>query len=47
MSEYATYCSVVLLLRQLIQKGLCTQGEAKRIAARYAKESNIEANISL
>lgn len=39
------YCGVVNLLRCLIEKEICTEKEAKRIAARVAK--NIGADVIL
>lgn len=30
------YCGIVQLLRQLTEAGICTKGEAKKIAARIA-----------
>ena len=29
------YCGIIILLRQLVQCGKCTEKEARRIAARF------------
>lgn len=36
------YCSIVNLLRQLVEKDLLTKPEAKKIAARIAAEDQID-----
>lgn len=36
------YCGVVILLRQLIQSGVCIEVEAAKIAARIAVETGAD-----
>lgn len=45
MNANVNYCSVIILLRQLVTAGHCTKKEANRIAARIAKK--IGANLIL
>ncbi len=41
------YCGVINLLRELIRSGVCSRGEAKRIADRIAKQLSVSVMISL
>ena len=45
MSVNANYCSTVILLRQLVKVGYCTEDEATRIAALIARQTGV--NIKL
>ena len=37
------YCSIIIMLRQLVAQGVCSEAEAKKVAARIAasKGANI------
>lgn len=41
------YCGIIILLRQLVQCGKCTEKEARRIAARIAVQYAVDVIISL
>ena len=41
------YCGIVILLRQLVQCGKCTEKEVKRIAARITAQYGVDIIISL
>lgn len=41
------YCGIIILLRQLVQCGKCTEKEARRIAARIAVQYAVDIIISL
>lgn len=41
------YCGIIILLRQLVQCGKCTEKEAKRIAAHIAVQYAVDVIISL
>ena len=41
------YCGIIILLRQLIQKGICTKQEAKKIAARIAAQNHGKMNKTI
>ena len=45
MSVIANYCGTVILLRQLVKEGYCTNKEATRIAALIARQTGV--NIKL
>ena len=45
MSVNANYCGAILLLRQLVETGHCTEKEATRIAALIARQTGV--NIKL
>lgn len=47
MSVNASYCGMILLLRQLVAEGYCTKKEAKRIADRIAGKTGADVLISL
>jgi len=36
------YCGIINLLRQLVQRGVCTEKEAKKIAARIAAQNHVD-----
>ena len=36
------YCGIIILIRQLIQKGICTKQEAKKIASRIAAQNHVD-----
>lgn len=40
------YCGIIILLRQLIQCGKCTEKEAKKIASRIAAQYDVNIIIS-
>ena len=46
-SEEIDYCGIIILLRQLVQCGKCTEKEARRIAARIAVQYAVDVIISL
>lgn len=41
------YCGIIILLRQLVQCGKCTEKEARRIAARIAVQYVVDVIIPL
>lgn len=41
------YCGIIILLRQLVQCGKCTEKEARRIAGRIAVQYAVDVIISL
>ena len=41
------YCGIVMLLRRMIHSNLCTEAEAKRIAARIAVQYGANIIISI
>ncbi len=41
------YCGIIILLRQLVQCGKCTEKEARRIAARIAVQYAVDVIIPL
>lgn len=47
MNANLDYYGILILLRQLVDKGGCTYLEAKRIAARIAIDLGVDANFSL
>lgn len=42
MSRDASYCGVILLLRQLVESGHCTKKEATRVATQIARSMKVE-----
>lgn len=36
------YCGMVILLRHLVQHGICTRKEAGKIASRIASQNGVE-----
>ena len=47
MNANVNYCSVIILLRQLVAAGHCTKKEANRIAARIAKKTGADLILSM
>ena len=47
MNANVNYCSVIILLRQLVTAGHCTKKEANRIAARIAKKTGADLILSI
>ena len=47
VSVNASYCGMILLLRQLVSAGFCTKREAVRIANRLAVQTGVDMTISL
>ena len=47
MNANVNYCSVIILLRQLVAAGHCTKREANRIAARIAKKTDADLFFSI
>ena len=47
MSKIADYCGVILMLRQMVKAGHCTNKEAARIAARIARQSGVDINLPI
>ena len=47
MNANVNYCSVIILLRQLVAAGHCTKKEANRIAARIAKKTGADLILSI
>lgn len=47
MSKIANYCGTILLLRQLVEGGYCTQKEAARIAALIARQTGVDINLPI
>lgn len=47
MSVNASYCGMILLLRQLASAGFCTKREAVRIANRIAGQIGVDMAIFL
>ena len=47
MSVYANYCSTVILLRQLVKVGYCTEDEATRIAALIARQTGVSIQLPI
>ena len=47
MSVNANYCGAILLLRQLVEAGHCTEKEAARIAARIARQTGAGINLPI
>ena len=47
MSVNANYCSTILLLRQLVKAGCCTQKEAVRVAMRIARQIGADINLPI
>jgi len=41
------YCGIVILLRQLIDEGGCTEAEARRVAQRIAAQNDVDIIIDL
>lgn len=41
------YCGIVMLLRAMLRKELCTEAEAKKIAARIAVQYGADIIISI
>lgn len=47
MNANVDYCGVIILLRQLVEAGLCTITEANRIAVRIASQTGANVILSL
>ena len=47
MSVNANYCGAILLLRQLVEAGHCTEKEATRIAVRIARQTGAGINLPI
>ena len=47
MSVNANYCGIVLLLRQLVKDGYCTENEATRIAALIARQTGADIKLPI
>ena len=47
MNTNVNDCSVIVLLRQLVEAGYCTQKEATRIAARIARQTGADINLPI
>ena len=47
MNANVNYCSVIILLPQLVAAGHCTKKEANRIAARIAKKTGADLILSI
>ena len=47
MSVNANYCGAILLLRQLVEAGHCTEKEAIRIAVRIARQTGAGINLPI
>ena len=47
MNANVNYCSVIILLRQLVAAGHCTKKEANRIAARIARKTGADLILSI
>ena len=47
MSAIANYCSTVILLRQLVKGGYCTNKEATRIAALIARQTGVDIKLPI
>ena len=41
------YCGIISLLRQMIQRGVCTDTEARKIAARLAVQYKADIIITI
>lgn len=47
MNQNVDFCGVIQLLRQLVERGLCTVNEATKIAARVAVNNKVDIIISV
>ena len=47
MSVIANYCGIVILLRQLVKEGYCTNKEATRIAALIARQTGVDIKLPI
>ena len=47
MNANVNYCSIIILLRQLVAAGHCTKKEANRIAARIARKTGADLILSI
>ena len=47
MSVNANYCSTVILLRQLVKVGYCTEDEATRIATLIARQTGVSIQLPI
>ena len=47
MNANVNYCSVIILLRQLVAAGHCTKKEANRIDARIARKTGADLILSI
>ena len=47
MSVIANYCGTVILLRQLVKEGYCTNKEATRIAALIARQTGVDIKLPI
>ena len=47
MNANVNYCSVIILLRQLVDAGNCMKKDSSRIAARIAKKTGADLILSI